>query len=166
MEAWILKLDSWFLKSNFLLNLEVFLIQSWTHSLILEIIIFVIMKCSWHLSFLSSPLLSSKLLWINLDSSWSLLLQGPYRPAWPIPTPNGCVNKTCHLPILMNTHLPHHCNVIPPLPYWMMSSLSYKIFRLSSVITSMQWTHVSHALKTTWASFDVALILLQILRRF
>jgi len=61
------------LKSNFLLNLEVFLIQSWTHSLILEIIIFVIMKCSWLLSFLSSSVII-KTLWINLDSSWSLLL--------------------------------------------------------------------------------------------
>ena len=53
--------DSSHLKLNFLLNLDVFLIQSWTHSLILKIIIFVIMKCSWHLIFLSSSLLSSKL---------------------------------------------------------------------------------------------------------
>jgi len=37
LESWILILDSWFLKSTFLLNLEVFLILSWiswTHSLI------------------------------------------------------------------------------------------------------------------------------------
>ena len=34
LEAWSLNLDSWFLKSTFLLNLEGFLILSWTHSLI------------------------------------------------------------------------------------------------------------------------------------
>ena len=54
-----MKLDSWILKSNFLLILEVFLIQSWTHSLGLFVIIFVIIKTPW----------------IYIDStSWSLLL--------------------------------------------------------------------------------------------
>jgi len=32
LESWILNIDSWFLKSNFLLIFEVFLTQSWTHS--------------------------------------------------------------------------------------------------------------------------------------
>ena len=60
-----LQLDySWFLilEFKFLLIFDVFLTQSWTHSLVLFVIIFVIMKWSWLLSFLSSSLLSSKLL--------------------------------------------------------------------------------------------------------
>jgi len=57
-------------------------------------------------------------------------------------------------------------NEIPPLPYWMTFSLSLGIFGLSSAIVSMLWTPVSHVLKTTWASFVIALILLRILRYF
>ena len=67
--SWFLNLESWIL---------ILILGTWIlklDSLILEIIVFVIMNCSWSLSFLSSPLSSSKLLWINLDSSWSLLLQ-------------------------------------------------------------------------------------------
>jgi len=99
LDSWILSLESWscffeleswnlilwFLKSNFLFEPWSVLdsifnsfYDSWDHPCYHGVFL--------TFSFLSSPLLSSKLLWINLDSSWSLLQQWHVILIWMIIT--------------------------------------------------------------------------------
>ena len=67
LEPWILILDSWFL----ILEIN-FPLEPWSVlDSILNILNILNSFFDWPLSFLSSPLLSSKHLWINLDSSWN-----------------------------------------------------------------------------------------------
>ena len=65
LDSWILNLDSWFLILEIKFPLDPWSVLDSILNSFLNVIIFVIMKWSWLLSFLSLSLLSSKLLeWI------------------------------------------------------------------------------------------------------
>ena len=123
LQSWFLKswsLESWFLKSTFLLNLEVFLILSWiswTHSLI-DLWAFCHHLCHY---LLLSSLLSSKHLWITLDSSWS------FASTLSLPRKVLC-SKTCAIH-LFHSLLPLPKRIRQGLTTWILFVSLFSLFQ-------------------------------------